>query len=207
MTKKIAVFDVLGPAYNYGPWVNSAVEPAEKLLSQWGYDVSTMEKGAKAETEFIRSGKGIPFITRGFVENVLELQDQGIVSVIVSAGDDYTLNYMIAEAVGHYERQTGQRMKVQDVIDKGNIISTIPIGDKKDPKTWQIAVRRYGFTDTRFVYEDSLGNLEAALQGLDGEVGFHVTFTPSGLKKLEHEKEIYRASMVEARDYIAGVRK
>ncbi|MFH1316921.1 MAG: hypothetical protein ABII01_05365 [Candidatus Woesearchaeota archaeon] len=203
--QRIAVLDVLGPAYHYDEkgWVESAVEGLKSQLISHGYSGQTQEAEARDEEDMIKSGKQPLVIMPGFVETVLFARGKGIKPVIVSAGTDYVLERCIELAAEDYDLRKGQYVDPEDLVRREDRISTVPIGSKRDIRTWRKAVERYDSPHTIAVYEDSFPNLVAALNGLDPIIGCHVTSTRNGLAVVEDNNferfdgSVYRGHMLE----------
>ena len=199
MSERIAVFDVLGPAYHYDPngWNNGAVEPLIGILKREGYKGKNLAEEARDEEAYQRTGNAQIYIMPGFAETVLYLREQGVRPVVVSAGTGWVLENILGLAAQDYEARTGIHVDPEELVEYGDLHSTIPIGDKKVPATWAEAVRQYGDPETVAVYEDTWKNLEAAVEGLDADVGYHVVSTRSGLAVVKQGR-IYRGHMEEA---------
>ncbi|MFH1053394.1 MAG: hypothetical protein V1740_03165 [Candidatus Woesearchaeota archaeon] len=203
--ERIAVFDVLGPAYHYdrNGWIDGAVDPLLERLKKHGYTGKTSEEESRDEEDMIRSGKETPLIMPGFAECVLQATKHRIRPVVVSAGTDWVLEYCIERAAKDYCERTGVKgIRPDQLVQRSDLISTVSIGSKKDPQTWKQAVEKYSNPNTFVVFEDSLPNLVAAMEGLDS-AGFHVTPTIYGLAEVLPnptigDKFVYRGHMLEA---------
>ena len=199
MIERLVVFDVLGPMYHYDAsgWEGGAVLPMLDRLRKHGYEIDTAVKEAEAEETMLLTKQEIPLIMPGFVETALFLCSEGVTPVVVSAGSSQVLEYTLELAAEEYYTRTGVYVAPEKVILPEHLISTVPIGSKKQSETWATAVERFGRVPVLSVYEDTFKNLEAAMGGLDATVGYHVTSTKSGLSVVEHDKKIIRGHMQE----------
>lgn len=204
MVERIVVFDVLGPMYHYDTkgWKGGAVGPLLNKLRKHGYEIDTAVKEAEAEETMLLTKQEIPLIMPGFVESVLYLRGEGVTPVVVSAGMPWTLEYTLELAAEDYHERTGIFVAPEKIVLPENLISTVLLGSKKVSQTWTTAVERFGDVPVLAVYEDTFKNLEAALEGFDAAVGYHVTSTRSGLSLIEHEREIVRGHMKELHWYL-----
>lgn len=201
---KIVVFDILGPLYHYDAkgWINGAADPAIEILRKAGYKFSNDEEAARVEEDYFVNKGNKPIIMPGFAEIALYLNSEGIKPVVVSAGTDKVLGHMVECAAKDYSDRIGEVIDPKQLVRAEDLTSTIPIGSKKDPKTWIKAVDKYRKPETLAVFEDSFANLMAAVDGLDAEVGYHVTSTKSGLSVLLSDQRIFRGHMEEAYGHI-----
>jgi hypothetical protein len=197
--ERIAVFDVLGPMYHYdvNGWINGALQPLVARLKKHGYKGVTVEEEAKNEEIMLRAGKEIPEIMPGFVETVLYLHEQRIRPVIVSAGTDWVLEHTLGLVAADYTQRTGVSVVPEQLVHPNDLISTIPIGSKRDPETWKKATRQYRGARVVAIYEDTFANCIAAKEGLHARRGYHVTSTKNGLAVLMGDNTLYRGHMEE----------
>lgn len=183
----IVVFDALGPIYQYKeakgkmenciPLVFNLIEALHsKKLKEVGNDnAKKLLLGAQMEADYIRMEVIHPVATSYSVETLLRLRKKGIMPVVISGCVDETLGCTLDKVIENYAKEHGLDANPAEIIPYKNRISTLPLGQKSDPKTWQTAVYDNFGTNSRilFGYEDSLGNATALAEGLNCP-GLHV---------------------------------
>lgn len=208
--EKIAVLDILGPAYHYDAqgWRDGAIEGLIERLKKHDYKWQTAEEEARDEEDLILSGKETPLFMPGFAETILRLLRHRVHPVIVSAGTPRVLEYAMEAVARDYQERTGTSWKDIYSYDV-SLVSTIPIGSKKDPETWRKAIEPIkewmGDVPTISVHEDTFGNLTAGMQGLQAVYGYHVTSTKNGLATLCSNDRVLRGHMTEALEHLEKI--
>ena len=198
--QRIVAFDILGPTYHYDGaegWKEDegAVRTLLNKIKELGYEPKTAEEESFVEEEIVREGKADIYITPGFVETVLYTQKEGALPIIVSAGTQGCFELGLEAAVRDYRDRTGERVSAEQLFPEELRLSTVGVGSKKKAETWAGMVQeRFGDAKVLATYEDTFGNMEAAMEGLDCD-GYFVVAQPSGLVTLE--KRIYKGTMQE----------
>ncbi|MDO8740577.1 MAG: hypothetical protein Q7J54_03310 [Candidatus Woesearchaeota archaeon] len=204
MKQDIVVFDVLGPIYQYAE-VNGRLENCipfayEKIkeLHPEEYERAKNDFAFAAEMEFrlFKEGAITCIATPFAVDTLLYLKEKGIMPVVASAGTDETLRFTLDTIVDNYNRQNGTKLVANEVIPYKNLISTSPIGSKKDPKTWQTAVYDNFGANNRILlgYEDSINNCLALANGLNC-TGLHIVSENCNLSIVQYNPTIIRGTM------------
>ena len=203
-TERIAVFDILGPMYHYDPrgWTNGAVEGLLIRLERHKYVFTNDNEAAQAEEDLQKSGREEIYIMPGFAETVLYLREQKVRPVVVSAGTPWVLEHTVELAAREYSARAGRHLTREQLVAPTDLVSTVPIGSKKDPQTWRRAVQPYAGAEVIAVYEDTFANLTAAMPGVTPQVGYHVTSTQNGLARLCRDERIYRGHMLEVLEHL-----
>jgi hypothetical protein len=158
----------------------------------------TAETELETEEKMIEDHPDYLQPTEGFAETALSYRRNGIVPVIVTSGSERLSELYLERVVEEYNSRTGENISVEDLVASENV--HIVTESKKDSDTWSEAMCKYEGDDIIVLYEDSLPNLEAAMEGLDIEQGVHVTYDDSGL--VEEGEDIVKGSMSEAQDYV-----
>lgn len=183
MKQDIVVFDVLGPVYQYAEAegrIEDCVPIIEKkimelLPEKWESTEDKYALGSEMEAKFIQDGIIHPIATPCAIETLVYLREKGVMPVVVSGGKEYTLQEALDKVIEEYVGKNGMKIEPGDLIPHKNRISTLPIGGKGDPKTWQTAVFDNFGTDNRIVlgYEDNAKYAVALAEGLNCP-GLHV---------------------------------